>query len=117
MKTSDSIDWSFLIAYPCLVAAEIAFSLFTWIFFCAGIGLIVINVIDNVVRKTLISIVGVGLTVLTFYLFCRIWELPFDSFVLTLAAANALLITLGSWYFNIEPKIATSISSINSNEN
>ncbi|MFB9844208.1 hypothetical protein [Mucilaginibacter ginsenosidivorans] len=115
-------DLSEIGIYPFLLVIELIFSFVTWLVFWAFIETVAWATKDNLLRKCLISFIGIALTIGTFSVFSMIESYSLLDFPFVMMLANALLIALGTWYFNVEPKINSetlpdSTLSINSNEN
>ena len=120
--TAGKQDLAEFAVYPFLVIFEIAFSFFTWIMFWALIELLVRLTNDRILRKIMISLMGVVLTFGTFKVFSLLDGSDSYMNFFELMVTNAIVIALGSWYFNIEPKnnpetLTDPLSSIRPHEN
>ena len=93
--------------YLLVVLFQLVFSLLTWLIFWMVIELIVGNIERLVLRKFLISIIGVGLTFATFRLIPFFDGSNYNGFG-ALVLSNCVFIALGSWHFKITDKEESS---------
>ncbi len=104
--TPDRLSLSNIEVYPILVILELVFSLLTWIMFWMVIELAIRLLSNHILRKCLISFMGVLLTIGTFKVFVFL-DITFSltNLFFVLMACNALCIAIGSWFYYPAPKV------------
>jgi len=87
--------------YVVLTIAEALFSLLTALFFYAATGLVVTNVTNNMMRKIILSVIGLVLTAVTFFAFSSVIGPPLATSTLALFVPNAVCVVAACWYFKL----------------
>lgn len=94
------------VIYVVLAVAEALFSFLTGLFFYATTGLVVTTIGNNMMRKIILSAIGLLLTAATFFVFSPIIGAPLDPSTLALSVPNAACIVVACWYFKLpEPLV------------
>jgi hypothetical protein len=88
-------------AYVVLAVAEAIFSFLTALFFYAATSLVVTSVANNIMRKIMLSIIGLVLTAITFLVFSPLIGAPLTTSTLALSVPNAICVVAACWYFRL----------------
>lgn len=108
-----ALTWSFIIGpdhsnFTVIVPISLLFStlegifsVLTWLTFWVLIKLILISIHKRKLRRWIILITGISLTLITFWLFIPD-ILPFSPFCITLIISNCICIGGGCWYFKLD---------------
>ena len=116
------IDGTYFLIYPVILIFEILFSYVTWVFFWLITEIINVIVTKQWLKKSLITVAGVVLVYYTYYKVAPVESYSIKDMNFTMLLSDALLVVLGSWYFNVGPNttpetLTDSLSSIRPHEN
>lgn len=87
--------------YLVLVIAEVLFSFLAGLLFCAAAVIVVTKVASNIMGKSILSVIGLVLTAVTFLVFSSIIGAPLATSTLALAVPNAVCVVAACWYFKL----------------
>jgi hypothetical protein len=96
---------SFAEPYVVISFFEMLCSAITWLVFWFLVGLIVWIIEQNALRKFLLSVTGMALTLATFRVFSSFMLFPLSGNSLILMLINCGCIGIACWCFRPEPKI------------
>lgn len=121
--STGKFNLSLLQVYHVLVVIELTFSFLTWLLFVLVVEIVTRTIKVHIIQKSVLSLIGIALTLLTIYWFCGIWSLRIERDILAVSLTNSICIVSGIWFFKTDPPVSPPISStsntppINSNEN
>jgi len=96
-----------LFYYVFFACLELAFSLLTWLVFLLVIQLVTMCIYKPIIRRLLICIAGISLTIGNFMIVLSPRELlNFGDGPATIVLFNCLCIGGGVWYYKMEPTVA-----------